>query len=116
LVAFNTLFNLPTAASQRRCLAQARRALAAGGVAVVEAFVPGAGASEASDQIDVVRLDADRVVLRVSRTDPAAGTVAGHHIDLRDGEPVRLRPWQVRFASPAELDELATTAGLALVE
>ena len=114
LVAFNTLFNLPTAAAQRRCLTQARVALAPDGVLVVEAFVPGDGASEASDRVDVVRLDADLVVLRVSRTDPDRGTVRGHHVELRDGQPVRLRPWQLRFASPTELDALADTAGLAL--
>lgn len=116
LVAFNTLFNLPSPALQRRCLAQARHALAPGGLVVVEAFVPGAGAEEASDRVDVVRMEADAVVLRVSRTDPVAGTVQGHHVELRDGEPVRLRPWQVRFTSPAELDRLAGTAGLVLTE
>jgi len=116
LVAFNTLFNLATAAGQRRCLAGARAALAADGVLVVEAFVPGDGAGEAADRVDVVRLDADLVVLRVSRTDPDAGTVAGHHVELRDGEPVRLRPWQVRFSSPDELDRMAAAAGLELAE
>lgn len=112
LVAFNTLFNLPTPALQRRCLTQARRAVRDDGIVVVEAFVPGAGADEATDHVDVVRLDADLVVLRVSRTDPALGTVRGHHVELRDGQPVRLRPWQVCFATPEALDELAATAGL----
>jgi SAM-dependent methyltransferase len=112
LVAFNTLFNLPTVAGQRRCLAEARRALRPDGLVVVEAFVPGDGADEATDRVDVVRLEADLVVLRVSRTDPNAGTVAGHHVELRDGAPVRLRPWQLRFAGPDELDRAAGTAGL----
>lgn len=114
LVAFNTLFNLPTPGDQRRCLAQARRAIADDGVVVVEAFVPGDAAAEASDRVDVVRLEADLVVLRVSRTDPARGTVSGHHVELRDGQPVRLRPWQVCFASPEELDVMAARAGLVL--
>jgi len=116
LVAFNTLFNLATEAGQRRCLTQARRALAPGGVVVVEAFVPGRGAEEASDRVDVVRLEADLVVLRVSRTDPGAGTVTGHHVELRHGSPVRLRPWQLHFRSPGELDLLAAAAGLQLAE
>lgn len=114
LIAFNTLFNLPDHGAQRRCLTQARAALRPDGVVVVEAFVPGAGAAEASDRVDVVRLDAESVVLRVSRTDPALGTVRGHHIELRDGQPVRLRPWQVCFATPAELDAMAEDAGLVL--
>lgn len=116
LVAFNTLFNLPTVAAQRRCLTQARQVVVHGGAVVVEAFVPGEGAAEARDQVDVVRLDADLVVLRVSRTDPDRRTVHGHHVELRDGQPVRLRPWQVRFASPDELDQHAATAGLRLAE
>jgi SAM-dependent methyltransferase len=116
LVAFNTLFNLATPALQRQCLTQARRAVRPGGIVVVEAFVPGAGADEATDHVDVVRLDADLVVLRVSRTDPEHGTVSGHHVELRDGAPVRLRPWQVCFATPETLDHLATTAGLVVAE
>jgi len=116
LVAFNTLFNLATVAGQRRCLAEARRALAPDGIVVVEAFVPGDGAGAVDDRVDVVRLDADLLVLRVSRTDPAQGTVAGHHVELRDGQPVRLRAWQVRFCAPDELDSMAATAGLELAE
>ncbi|HSP03448.1 MAG TPA: class I SAM-dependent methyltransferase [Acidimicrobiales bacterium] len=116
LVAFNTLFNLPTLALQRRCLTQARRALRPDGIVVVEAFVPGAGADERTDHVDVVRLDADVVVLRVSRTDPERGTVHGHHVELRDGQPVRLRPWQVCFATPDALDDMAAAAGLERVE
>lgn len=114
LVAFNTLFNLPTHALQRRCLTQARRAVRPDGIVVVEAFVPGAGVDEQTDHVDVVRLDADRVVLRVSRTDPVRGTVHGHHVDLRDGQPVRLRPWQVCFVAPDALDDMAAAAGLAV--
>jgi SAM-dependent methyltransferase len=116
LVAFNTLFNLPTPALQRRCLTQARRAVRDDGVVVVEAFVPGAGAEEATDRVDVVRLDADLVVLRVSRTDPDGATVSGHHVELRDGQPVRLRPWQVCFATPDALDDMAAAAGLVPAE
>ncbi len=116
LVAFNTLFNLPTRAVQRHALAEAARVLRPGGCVVVEAFVPGDAAAEPSDRVDVVRLDAELVVLRVSRTDPGAGRVSGHHVELRDGEPVRLRPWQVCFCSPDELDRSAGAAGLRLAE
>lgn len=116
LVAFNTLFNLPARALQQQALARARAMLAPDGFVAVEAFVPGEGADEPSDRVDVVRLEADRVVLRVSRTDPSASTVSGHHIELRDGEPVRLRPWHLRFAAPDELDRIAAAAGLMLTE
>jgi len=116
LVAFNTLLNLPSPALQRRCLADARAALRADGIVVVEAFVPGAGVEERADRVEVVRLEADLVVLRVSRTDPGSGVVQGHHVELRDGAAVRLRPWQVRLTGPDELDRMAATAGLVLAE
>lgn len=127
LVAFNTLFNLPSGALQRRALAHAARAVRPDGIVVVEAFVPGDAADEAGDRVDVVRLEADLVVLRISRTasrgpddgletGPERVTVSGHHVELRDGAPVRLRPWQVCFCAPAELDRSAGAAGLELVE
>lgn len=116
LVAFNTLLNLPSAPRQRRCLAQARAAIRPDGLVVVEAFVPGSGADERADRVDVVRLEAEVVVLRVTRTEPVSGIVQGHHIELRDGAPVRLRPWQVRVTGPEELDRLAGSAGLVRAE
>lgn len=116
LVAFNTLFNLPSSMLQRTALRQAGAMLGPDGIVVVEAFVPGDGANERSDRVDVVRLDADSVVLRVSRTDPDERTVSGHHVELRDGEPVRLRPWHLHYTGTDGLDRMAEAAGLALVE
>ncbi len=116
LVAFNTLFNLPSSSLQRAALARASDLLRPDGIVVVEAFVPGPGASERSDHVDVVRLDAESVVLRVSRTDPDARTVSGHHVELRDGQPVRLRPWHLHYVDPAGLDRMAEASGLSLAE
>ena len=56
----------------------------------------------------------DRLVLTVSRRDPAAGTVSGHHVELIDGAPVRLRPWQLGYLSPEALDAEAAANGLIL--
>ena len=117
LVAFNTLFNLPTAEAQAGALARAAAIVAPAGVVVVEAFVPAEPAGDERDErVEVVRLAADVVVLRISRTDHTAGTVSGQHVELRDGAPVRLRPWHLRYTDPAGLDELAAGAGLGLVE
>ena len=119
LIAFNTLFNLPTPSLQRRALARAAALLADDGLVIVEAFVPAdrAPADDGPDsRIDLVRMDTDVVVLRISRTDHDAGTVSGQHVELRDGAPVRLRPWHLCFTDPAGLDDLATAAGLELVE
>lgn len=122
LVAFNTLFNLPSDDAQRGALQRIAEVLAPGAPLVVEAFVPGTPEDEdpspsgTDDRVDVVRLEADVVVLRISRTDHAAGTVSGQHVELRDGAPVRLRPWHLRFRGPDELDEMAADAGLVLAE
>lgn len=124
LVAFNTLFNLPTPELQRAAMTGAAALVRDDGIVVVEAFVPGEGADERSDHVDVARLLADGVVLRVSRTEPdtdtdteaGTGTVRGHHIELRDGAPVRVRPWHLRYTSPAGLDRLAASCGLVLDE
>ena len=45
----------------------------------------------------------------------AAQTISGQHIEITEAG-VRLRPWLVRYASPAELDAMAAAAGLVLVE
>jgi hypothetical protein len=39
----------------------------------------------------------------------------GQFVELRDGAPVRLRPWVIRWSSPTELDAMAHAAGLTLV-
>ncbi len=117
LVAFNTLFNLPTTEAQTEALRAARHLLTPDGVVVVEAFVPAdpSDGEQAGDRVEVARLEADVVVLRISRTD-GTDRVWGHHVELRDGRPVRLRPWSVRYCTPAALDDLAADAGLVPVE
>jgi len=61
-------------------------------------------------------MTASSVVLSVSRHQPDRQQADGHFVELRDGEPVRLRPWAVRYATPAQLDDMARSAGLSLVE
>lgn len=117
LCAFNTLFNLTDTEAQRRCLGRVRALLATGGVLVVEAFVPppddeGAAAVGA---VEPRHIGLDEVVLTVSRLDPAHRTVTGQHVQITEAG-VRLRPWVLHYAAPAELDALAADAGLVLVE
>jgi len=114
LVAFNTFFNLAGEGEQAACLERIAALLAPRGVLVLEAFVPrddvgpAAGASMAPRHIT-----ADEVVLTVSQVDPVAQTITGQHVQLRE-TGIRLRPWHLRYATPAQLDDLAATAGLAL--
>jgi SAM-dependent methyltransferase len=112
-VAFNTFFNLTTAAAQQACLERVAALLAPGGSFVLEAFVPAEGA--VGGAVEPRRIAADEVVLTVSTIDTASQTVSGQHVHLSEAG-IRLRPWCLRFAPPEELDEMAGAAGLELVE
>jgi SAM-dependent methyltransferase len=111
-VAANTLFNLLSADAQRRCFRAVAERLAPGGRFVVEAFVPGEGGGSSS--IEVRELARDRVVLSVARYDSSAQTADGQFVELTEAGGVRLRPWSIRWSTPAELDEMASAAGLTL--
>ena len=123
LVAFNTLFNLPTAQAQRGLLAELAPLLAPDGAVIVEALDaavlagtagrsvgPGGGSAREGPQGSP-----DSVTVAATDVDPAAQTITGVHLELDDGS-VRARPWFLRWATVAELDRFALDAGLALVE
>ena len=112
LVAFNTLFNLATAAAQQRMLARAAAVLAPGGCVVVEAVVPDDHAP--SSAVEARTIEVDRVVLNVSRREPTGGAVRGQLVELTESG-IRLRPWVVRPVGPEAIDAMAVDAGLALV-
>jgi SAM-dependent methyltransferase len=117
LCAFNTLFNLTDTESQRRCLRRVAELLIPDGRLVLEAFVPPPDDPEqgAVGAVEPRHIGLDEVVLTVSRLDPAARTVTGQHVQITEAG-VRLRPWVLHYASPEELDDLAASAGLRLVE
>ena len=112
LAAYNTLFNLVDPGAQERCLREACRHLEPGGMVVVEANVPDPQALS-GDAVTTREVSADRVVLSVSRTDTDQNLALGQFIDITE-TGIRLRPWQIRWASPNELDAIAAAAGLEL--
>jgi len=111
--AFNTFFNLPDDRAQQACLAGAATLLADGGILAVEGFVPPSeGLTDGG--VSVREVTTDAAVLTVSRHDPEHQLIRGHHIEiLTDGN--RLRPWQIHYRTPAQLDASAATAGFVLV-
>jgi hypothetical protein len=111
-VAVNTFFGLTTAAEQQRCFGAVAARLQPGGRFVIEAFVP--DPDKAGDGVQVRTLSVDRVVLSITTTDLDAQTAVGQLVELADGQPVRLRPWAIRWCTPSELDEMAGRAGLEL--
>lgn len=112
-VAYNTLFSLTDSDKQARLFSRVAERLAPGGCFVVEAFVPDPQ-RPAGGTVALRTLEADRVVLVADRHDPASQRVDGQFIDLEHGQPVRLRPFSIRYASPAQIDEMARGAGLRL--
>jgi SAM-dependent methyltransferase len=114
LLAYNSLFNLEDGDRQAACFAAVAARLAPRGVFVVEAFVPEDPPREGT-VVAVRSMTAAEVVLSISEHDPRAQRAAGHLVQFIDGARVRLRPWAIRYAPPAELDAMATAAGLELV-
>jgi SAM-dependent methyltransferase len=114
LVAFNTFFNLASEAAQRHCLDRVAALLAPDGWFVLEAFVPAAVDGTGVDgSLTPRHITADEVVLSVSQRDRAAQTISGQHVHVTEAG-IRLRPWHLRYATPAQLDAMAAGAGLAL--
>lgn len=112
-VAFNTFFNLGSAEHQRDCFQAVAARLGPRGSFLIEAYVPEEPARSGS-HVEVKTIAADRVVLSVARYDGATNKAEGQFIEFTETGGVRLRPWSVRYAVPAELDEMATGAGLVL--
>ena len=119
LAAYNTLFNLVDDGAQQRCFRAVADRLAPGGSFVVEAFVPDAAAdqrAESGSSVEVRSMGVDHVVLSVSRHDPGEQRAEGQFVTFTESGGVRLRPWMIRWSTPAELDAMAAAAGLALGE
>jgi SAM-dependent methyltransferase len=110
--AYNTFLNLTTEADQATCLRDVTAMIHPGGVVAIEAFVPAGDVPDGIGPVSTQTVTLDRVVLAVADHDGAAQVITGQHIELRDGEPARLRPWRLRYLHPDQLDDLATAAGL----
>ena len=112
-VAFNTLFNLPSAQAQGRCFANVARRLRPGGRFVVEAFVPDPDRFPDGGSVSPTLIEPDRVVLLVARQDRAGQTVTASHVSITE-DGIRLRPLFIRYSTPDELDGMAAAAGFEL--
>lgn len=119
---FNTFFNLLTEARQQACLTAVAARLAPGAALIIEAAIPAVSAGNNGDTgegrhetIGLRSMTATEVVLSVSRHDPAAQIAEGQYVSITEGNGVRLRPWAIRWCTPAQLDDLAACAGLEFV-
>lgn len=110
LIAYNTIFNLLDANAQQRCFTEVAARLRPGGCFVVEAIVPDDEAPIGHD-VSVRSMSVDRVVLSVSDHRPDEQRTSGQFVEFTESGGVRLRPWSIRWAPPAELDDMANDAG-----
>lgn len=113
LVAYNTIFNLPDEARQREFFDVVAQRLRPGGAFVVEADVPDTSNGQGS-VVALRSMTVNQVVLSVSEQWPDEQRASGQFIQLSEEGGVRLRPWSIRWASPDQLDNMATAAGLTL--
>jgi SAM-dependent methyltransferase len=116
VVAYNTIFNVLGDGGQQRLVDQVAARLAPDGCFVVEAFVPDVDAGDASSTVEVRSMTVDHVVLSVSIHRPGEQVAEGQFVQFSERGGVRLRPWSIRWATPAQLDEMARAAGLVLDE
>lgn len=111
----NLLLNLHRDGAQQSCIHAAARRLAEDGILVVELDAVAVDPA-APRGLEVRSVEGGTVVLIATEVDPTSGAVRGAHVELRDLEPVRVRPWTLRPLGPDGLDDLCGHAGLELRE
>jgi SAM-dependent methyltransferase len=113
VLAFNTIYGLPSQDAQVRCFERVAVHLEPGGCFVVEAFVPNPARFQDGQSVRLRTMTDGRVALDVARIDPATQFMYTTQVHLRDGG-VRVHPANHRYAWPSELDLMARLAGLRL--
>jgi len=116
LIAYNTIFNLIGDGEQQRLFELVTTRLEPHGAFVVEAFVPDFGPDDGASEVGVRSMAVDHVVLSVSVNRPDEQLAEGQFVQFSESGGVQLRPWSIRWATPRQLDEMASAAGLRLDE
>jgi SAM-dependent methyltransferase len=116
LIAYNTIFNLIGDGEQQRLFQHVAARLEPNGAFLVEAFVPDFAPGDGTSEVGVRSMAVDHVVLSVSVNRPAEQLAEGQFVQFSESGGVRLRPWSIRWATPAQLDAMAAAAGLQLDE
>lgn len=109
------LFQLGTRERQVSCLAAVARHLDLDGRFVFDGWVPDQGAFDLEPLIAVVDRSGDRLLWRVLRHDRSRQLLS-HHLVLWTGTGGGIYPRMDRYLFPGELDDIAASVGLVLVE
>jgi len=110
---FNTLFGLLSQTEQVRCFANVVPHLGDGGRFLIEAFVPDLGRFDRGQRVQAVRVLHEQAVIDVSQHDLVNQLVTSQWVWLSP-TGIELRPVNIRYAWPSELDLMAQLAGLEL--
>ena len=113
VLAFNTIFALPTEDAQVACLENAARHLRPGGRFVVDSWVLDPTRFSDGAAVSVRYLTGDRVSLDTGVLDRSCSRMETVQVVLSEGR-VRLFPANHRYVGPRELDLMARVAGLRL--
>ncbi len=112
-IVFNTIFGLLSQDRQVACFATVARALEPGGTFLLECFVPDLRRYERGQAVAVAPAKMGEVCIHASVHDPVDQRV--HTSQVMVGPAgVSIRPIEIRYAWPSELDLMATLAGLRL--
>jgi SAM-dependent methyltransferase len=110
---FSTFFALASQEEQVKCFDNVAKRLRAGGLFLIQAFVPDMTRFTRGQIVQATHVGVDEVRLETSRHDPVTQRTIGHHVQITTGG-VKLYPVQVRYAWPSELDLMARLAGMRL--
>jgi SAM-dependent methyltransferase len=114
VLAFNTIFALPSAEAQLACFANAARHLHRGGRFVLDAWILDAARFANDDRSVALRyVTPDRVSVDAARFDPVTSRMETVQVVLSD-DGAGLFPANHRYVGPPELDLMGTAAGLRL--
>lgn len=113
VVAFNTLFALPTQDEQLACFRKAASLLEPEGRLLVETFVFDASKLTRGEAIRSESFDDEKVTLEIMSHDRLNQRADFCRVELSTSG-VKLRPGSFRYAYPSELDLMGQLAGLRL--
>jgi SAM-dependent methyltransferase len=114
-VVFNTLFGLLTQDRQAACFGNVARVLGPDGVLVIECFVPDLARFDRDQRVQARTVTQESATMEVTVHDPALQRITTQIVTL-DGQGMRLRPVEIRYCWPDELDQMARRAGLRLAQ
>ncbi len=110
---FNTLFNLTSQDAQLRCFRNTAERLAPGGAFLIETFVPDFSAYQDNQSLKTMKIGMSHLWFEAKMHDPVTQRIDFQRVRITE-EGMKLVPFQIRYAWPAEIDLMARLAGLEL--